>query len=603
MTRYAEDSRERVRDAVDLVQLVSARTELRRAGANSYFGRCPFHDERTPSFHVRPDDGHYHCFGCAASGDAFRFVMETEGMGFREALETLAERFGVELQCVDEDPAAAARRARRDRLHALLDRAAAYYARSFWEAAEAAPARDYLAGRGLGEEVLRGFRVGYAPAAWDRLSAASRRAGFSEEELVAAGLAQRSRRAGGRLYDRFRERIIFPLVDRRGRVLGFGARALRADQQPKYLNTSEGEVFHKGRQLFGADRARAVDGELVVVEGYTDVLALHQAGIANSVAIMGTSLTDDQVGELARMASTVTLALDADRAGQEAMLRAARLAERRSVALRVVPWPEGTDPADLVAREGADAMRARLARSMPFVAFRVERVLATADVDSAEGRDRALAELRPVLSTLGPSVLREELVRRAAARLDLSEALVASLARDGAGHARADGARRGSAAAASGPRGPEAAASERAPAPDRRAQTERTYLALCIALPDAGREALDHVRPDEHFTGPLVRRAAEHLREHLGDPMAGLRPGEDDELAALLAELSTRFEGPVSASALELEALQLEQGRVDRQIAAARAEGGRGVPTLARERAEVRTRIDRVSERIDREAG
>ncbi|HEY5316927.1 MAG TPA: DNA primase, partial [Solirubrobacteraceae bacterium] len=298
MSRYTADSRDRVRDAVDMLTLVSPRAELRRAGVNSYFGLCPFHDERTGSFHVLPDDKRYHCFGCQASGDAFDFVMETEGVDFVGALETLADRFGVKLETEDEDPAAAARRRRRERLHELLGRATTYYARYLWEADEAAGARSYLIGRGLSEETLREFRVGYAPSAWDRILLASRRAGFTDEELLAVGLAQRSQSRPGSIFDRFRERIMFPLADARGRVLGFGARAMRDNQRPKYLNTSENELYHKGNQLFGIDLARgpaARAGRALLVEGYTDVLALHQAGLHNAVGIMGTALTEEQL--------------------------------------------------------------------------------------------------------------------------------------------------------------------------------------------------------------------------------------------------------------------------------------------------------------------
>ncbi|MGZ4261750.1 MAG: DNA primase, partial [Solirubrobacteraceae bacterium] len=243
MTRYTDDSRERVREAVDMVALVSARTELRRAGVNSYFGICPFHEERTGSFHVSPDERLYHCFGCQASGDAFKFVMETEGVDFTGALETLAQRFGVELEVEAEDPRAAARRQRRDRLQSLVERAAVYYARYLWEAREAADAREYLLGRGLREETLRKFRVGYAPSAWDRMMLASRRAGFTDEELEAVGLAQRSRQRPGQIFDRFRGRIMFPSADQRGRVVGFGARAMRDAQRPKYLNSAENELY------------------------------------------------------------------------------------------------------------------------------------------------------------------------------------------------------------------------------------------------------------------------------------------------------------------------------------------------------------------------
>ena len=257
MSRFTADSRDRVRDAVDMIAVVSDHTELRRAGASEYVGRCPFHDERTPSFGVNPIEKVYYCFGCQASGDVFTFVMETEGLDFPGALQTLADRFGVELETEEEDPGAAARRQRRQRLQSLLGRASEYYARYLWEAREATGAREYLLGRGLREETLKEFRVGYAPSPWDRILTASRRAGFSDDELLTVGLAQRSQNRPGQIYDRFRERIMFPSTDARGNVIGFGARAMRDNQRPKYLNTAEGELYHKRRVLFGLDRARA----------------------------------------------------------------------------------------------------------------------------------------------------------------------------------------------------------------------------------------------------------------------------------------------------------------------------------------------------------
>src|SRR4051794_37844484 len=314
-----------------MVELVGARYDLRRVGSR-WTGLCPFHDERTPSFSVNAENKLYHCFGCGESGDAIGFVQATDGLDFREAVEVLAERYRVELKLENEDPQAEQRRRRRERLLKLVERTAGYYERVLWASPEAARARDYLAGRGLGEEVLRKFRVGYSPSAWDKVLTAAQRDGFSQEELAAAGLAQRGRNGG--LYDRFRARVMFPLADSRGKVLGFGARALRDDQRPKYVNTSENEIYHKGRQLFGIDLARAAAakrGSLVAVEGYTDVLALHQAGIEETVAIMGTALTPEQIAEFARTARVVYLALDADRAGQDAMLRAAALAKKQDV--------------------------------------------------------------------------------------------------------------------------------------------------------------------------------------------------------------------------------------------------------------------------------
>src|SRR4051812_42649984 len=398
MARFSSDSRERVRDAVDMIELVGTRTELKRAGANRYQGLCPFHDERTPSFGIDPANKLYYCFGCGKGGDCFSFVEETEGMRFPEAMQFLADRYSVELEVEAEDPQEAARRAQRERLLELLERTATFYACHLWESAEAAGARAYLADRGLDEATLREFRVGYAPSAWDTVLLASRRAKFSNQEIAASGLAVRSRE--GKIYDRFRRRITFPLCDTRGRVLGFGARALGADQQPKYLNSPEGDVYHKGRQLFAIDIARAAAAKshaVILTEGYTDVLAFHQAGFKNTVGLMGTAMTPDQVSELLRLAPTALLALDPDAAGQEAMVRAERLARARNLKVDVVPLPPGTEPADLVQREGSDAVAKLVSEAVPFVQFRVEKILAAADI-SSWGRDQAIAQLRPAFA-------------------------------------------------------------------------------------------------------------------------------------------------------------------------------------------------------------
>ena len=645
MSRYTADSKDRVRDAVDMITLVSGRTELRRAGHNSYFGRCPFHEERTGSFHVRPEEKHYHCFGCQESGDPFDFVMQTEGLDFRGALESLAQRFGVTLELEDEDPQARARRERRERLHALLDRAASYYARYLWESSEAAKARAYLAERGLEEETLRTYRVGYAPSAWDKMLMGSRQAGFSEDELLATGLAQRSRRQRGSLYDRFRERIMFPLADARGRVVGFGARAMRDNQPPKYLNTSEGEVFHKGSQLFGIDvarRAAARAGTIVLAEGYTDVLALHQAGIHNAVGVMGTSLTDEQARELERTARTLVLALDADGAGQEAMVRASRVAAGRRLELRVVPLPQGMDPADLVKRDGADAVRERVGRSVPFVSFHVDKILASADLGDAEGKDRAIAELRPVIAPVPPSVLREELIGRIAGRLGLSDQLAATLleqqgepapppapapqpaARDGwddrwegdpgpeppsswEGPDAADESAyweslndsAGAAhAAGGGGSGYGAAPATVAQATAQNAKGEREFLALCVKFPREGAQALAWLDPEQHLTSAITRRAALHLREpgRLEAPMDAVPDGDVEQF---LFELVRDAEGSAAASAsLEHARLLLEWWRLRRAIAQAKAEGAGGVYELKRAEGEVRRQLAVLGEQL-----
>ena len=589
MARYTQDSRERVRDAVDFAELVGARTELRRAGVRRLQGLCPFHEERTPSFGIDPVEKLYHCFGCGVGGDVFSFVMETEGLDFAGALEALADRYGVELERETEDPRDAARRQARDRLLALLERTAAYYVRVLWESPEAADARAYLAGRGLEEGALREYRVGFAPGAYDRVVGASARAGFSVDELLACGLATR-RRDGRGVIDRFRGRITFPLCDERGRVLGFGARALRPDDRPKYLNSSDNDVFHKHEVLYGADLARtaaARAGRVVLVEGYTDAVALRQAGVAEVVGSMGTALTDRQVSALARLAPTALFCQDPDAAGQEAVSRsvaALRDVNRgragRGVEFKIVRLPAGQDPADVVQRSGGDEMQRLLGQAVPLPRFEVERALEHGDTGSAEGRDRILDDVRPVIAPLPPSIMRDELVRLVAGRLQMTPELVdATLARGPAARP-----------AYSPPR-----QNGGGDALDRREQTERAYLALCLALPEEGEARLASADLNDLFSAPATRRAAEYLRGRLRSP-AGELPAGDEPLARLVAELVIRA-GQLEATPakLELEGLQLDLLSLDRRIAAARTVGEGGIHELATERQQV---LDAIRHRL-----
>ncbi len=392
---------------------------------------------------------------------------------------------------------------------------------------------------------------------------------------------------------------MFPAADARGRVLGFGARAMRENQGPKYVNSPEGELYHKRSQLFGIDLARAPAaraGRMILVEGYTDVLALHQAGIRNAVGIMGTALTEEQIGELERVVRVLELCLDADRAGQDAMLRAARLAAARTppLELRVVPLPEGTDPAELVEREGADALRGLVDESSPFVVFHVESILARAELGSAEGRDRAMRELRQVLSELPPSLVRDELFRRVSGRLELSEARLASLVSEGrGGHAPAPSAGNG--------HGAPVQRTQSVSPLDRGVRTERTFLVLCLAVPRAGDAALAAIDPDELLTSEILRRAARHLAGRVASPLADL-PADDDELARVVADLVARAgrAGEVSEERLEHARLVLELGRIDRAIVRARAQGAAGTHELAHEREQVLAGIRGVVARLEK---
>jgi DNA primase len=585
VARFTTESRDRVKDAADIVEIVSAYTDLQQRGKD-YWGNCPFHDERTPSFKVNATDKLYYCFGCEASGDVFRFVEEKEGLTFPEAVESLAERYGVELERESEDPRAEEKRRRRARLWELLERTAKYYERYLWESPKAEKARAYLAERGLGEEVLRRFGVGMAPSPWDQVLKGSMRAGFKPDELLASGLVQKGQKGGH--YDRFRNRITFPIRDQRGRVLGFGARALTRDQRPKYLNSPEGELYRKSHTLYGIDRARgpiAKARRAIVVEGYTDVLALHQAGVEEAVAIMGTAITPEQVSMLAGLTDAVVLALDADRAGADAMIRAQKVAGGRGLELRVAAMPEGEDPADMLEDGSADRFMGLVDGAIDLPSFRIDVALGRGQLSSLAGRERVLDEVGPVLKAMGETALGfDELVRKVADRLDTDPSLVLARVRSAPDAPTAQGAA-----------GPDGEGNGKAPRPvaatlTPRETRERALLAMCIADPGVGRKFIDQLT-DEHLS-PTGQPALRWLREHLEDPMAGL-PRDDAALTSLISELVMRSgTEPASEQAMQLNFDLLEQQRLEDGISAAQQAGDYEVSSrLSRERAALTDRI------------
>ena len=591
MALISTESLERVKQTADIVEVISAHTDLRRQGAR-WVGLCPFHEERTPSFSVDAQDKLYHCFGCGVGGDVIKFIEEKEGLGFADAVELLADRYGVELEREREDPRAEARRQQRRRLEELLDRTATFYAGFLWDSDEARKAREYLAERGLGEETLRAFGVGYAPSAWDKVLVRGQRAGFSVDQMRGVGLVQRGK--GGGEYDRFRSRIMFPIRDRRGRTLGFGGRAMRSDQGAKYVNTAETDFFHKSKILYGIDRAKqaiAKAGRAVVVEGYTDVLALHQAGIEEAVGVMGTAITEEQVATLSGMVEEVVLALDADSAGQEAMLRAQRVAAGRKMRILVAAMPAGEDPAEMMAAEGgAERFRALVEGAVELAAFQVGLVLDRTDVGSPAERDRALNEVAPILAGMGETASRDDLVRRVAEQLDLEPAMVMGrlVAARPASGGSTEAPARGNGAPAAAPRRPAELTS--------RERRERALLAMCIALPREGAGYLTRLT-EEHLS-PTGARAAAWLREHPEDVASNL-PHDDDELAGLISELVIlAHDEPASAEAMELNFLLLEQRRIEAEIArAGEADDYERRANLSRERAALVERIAR-TERV-----
>jgi DNA primase len=410
-----DSSVEEVKAAADIVSVISARTQLRKAGAR-YLGRCPFHEERTPSFSVNATEKFYYCFGCGAKGDLITFVRETEQLDFAAAIEWLADRFNVQIEYEETTPQQDARRRRRERLLDLLDSAASFYERYLWESQAGSLARDYLAGRELGEDVCREYRLGLALGGTTLTRKALGR-GFTREELVAAGLMNK------RGNDYFSRRLLFPLADARGRVLGFQARKLHEDDplRAKYVNSAEGELFRKGDLLYGLDRARtaiAKQERAVVVEGNTDVLALKQAGVDPVVAPMGTALTERQVKELSRLTTRVWLCFDGDAAGEAATLRGMELAAAKGLDVRVVALPAGLDPADL-----ADGFEQRLARAESHVGYRVRL-----EIERAEDRQEAFVRIRELLARFEDSPERQDAIRYAADKLDLPRETQAGLA-------------------------------------------------------------------------------------------------------------------------------------------------------------------------------
>lgn len=497
MPRIAPESIQSVRDGVDLVELVRGRVALTRRGGR-WVGRCPFHDERTPSFSLLPPDARrYYCHGCGATGDAFDWMQQQEGAaGFMEAVVALADRFGIELSYDEESPAEAAARAAREGRQQLLERAATYYSEYLWRAADAAPARDYLRGRGIADDLVRRFRIGYAPADGTSLAQGALREGFTRDQLVDAGLA---RLRGSRPADFFVGRITFPIADARGRVQGFGARTLNPAERAKYINSPEGPHFRKRHLLFGLAEARAAAAKgrsMVVVEGYTDVLGLVASGIDAAVACMGTSLTNEQLRLLNRWVAEVKLCFDADRAGEQAAWRSVEAAKGVPLSFSAVGLPPGRDPGDLAADDdGRGRLAAAVEDAKPLLDSLIRARIARTGGSPRE-REETLEAITGLLRNFpDSSVEKDEGVRVAAHLLQLSQGLEERLRLS----ARQD-----------------APAPSRAPAPARRASSpqevrERRLLAMAWLLPRAAAPYLESLSP-EAFTMDEHRRAFELLR-------------------------------------------------------------------------------------------
>ncbi len=419
--RISDEDIARVRDATDLVALVQERVVLKQKG-RLFWGCCPFHQEKTASFKIDPATQLWHCFGCGLGGDAYGFVMRIEGVDFGEAVRILADRARIEIT----EETGGAPRSLRERLFEATESAIAFYHDVLTKSPEAGAtnAREYLGARGFGSDVARTWRLGYSPG-YGQLVHHLAQAGFSAEEIETANLGLKGQ--GGQLRDRFFERVMFPIFDLQGRAIAFGGRVI-GPGEPKYLNTQDTPIFHKSANMFGIDRAKGAitaTGVAIVVEGYTDVIALHDAGITNAVATLGTALTREHVRLLSRFARRIVYVFDGDEAGLRAADRAVEFVDmgntmeagRSRVELFAAVVPEGQDPADMVASEGSAAMTALVDEAVPLLRFSIDRRLSRWDLDVPEERTRALKEAAEVLAPVKGSLLADDYASYIAGKL------------------------------------------------------------------------------------------------------------------------------------------------------------------------------------------
>jgi DNA primase len=434
---------EEVKSRVNIADVVGEYVSLKNASVGSLKGLCPFHDEKSPSFNVRPMQGFYHCFGCGEGGDVYKFLQQMESISFYEAVEKLAARVGFELTYEDGGPAVD--QGQRSRILEANTAAATFY-QSQLMTDDAIPGRDFLKGRGFDKAAAEQFGIGFSPKGWSNLTDHLKKLGFTIDELVAAGLATKSDRGA---YDKFRGRLIWPIRDSTSQVIGFGARKLFEDDQgPKYLNTSDTLVYHKSAVLYGIDLAKkeiSKQQRVVVVEGYTDVMACHLAGITTAVATCGTAFGDDHIRLLNRMLSAekdtpaeVIFTFDPDAAGQKAAMRAFNDSHKFSAQTFVAVGPDGLDPCDLRSEKGDDAVRLMIENKKPLFEFAIKQKIAKFDLSTIEGRVGAARAAAPVVSAIRDSAMRPAYIRELAGWVNLDGNEVASLVDAAAKESRSD---------------------------------------------------------------------------------------------------------------------------------------------------------------------
>ena len=423
MPRIPEDILERIRDATDIVDVVSEHVQLGKKG-RSFFGLCPFHDEKSPSFSVNPDRQIYHCFGCGVGGNVFKFLQEIDRVTFMEAVKFLAERTGINLPERSGPSREEADSA--DRLYRANDLAQKYFHHMLLNDDAGTKAREYLQARRLESETIERFGIGYATPGWDGLLKAAGRRDLPPQIMEQAGLAL-PRQSGNGHYDRFRDRVTFPIANLSNRTIAFGARALQPDQEPKYLNSPETPIYHKGRVLYGLsdtrDAVRRQDS-VIVVEGYMDLLSLIQAGIEHVAATSGTALTEDHCRILGRYAHKVVLLFDGDAAGSTAAMRGLEVLLSTKIDARVVSLPPEHDPDTFVQEHGPDTLLARAENAQSVLDFYLQQLALHHDLSSVEGKSRAVETFKPLLAKLDKpqdATRRDLLLREVSQRLSIDE--------------------------------------------------------------------------------------------------------------------------------------------------------------------------------------
>ena len=563
-----------IRERVRIEEVVGDYVQLRRAGADSLKGLCPFHDEKSPSFHVRPNHGHFHCFGCGEGGDVYAFIQKIEHASFVEAVELLADRVGHTISYTGPATSVQRDRGSRSRLVAANAAAAEFYAAAL-ESDEAAPARQYLTERNFDAEAARRFGCGFAPSGWEKLTKHLQRKGFEFKELEAAGLSREGRRGP---MDRFHRRLLWPIRTASGEVIGFGARRLFDDDpmEAKYINTPETLLYKKSSVLFGIDLAKrdiAKGHQAVVVEGYTDVMAMHLAGVTTAVASCGTAFGDEHLAMLRRLMmddsffrGELIYVFDGDAAGRAAALKAFDGEQKLAGQSFVAVAPEGMDPCELRLKSGDGALRDLVARRTPLFEFAIRSALAEIDLESAEGRVAALGRCIPMVGQIKEPTLRDEYARQLAGWIGWDDvAQVIDRARGAAKTSkqpvRVSGSLRGSGQASAAANSGESASSR----PDPRDPTlwpQREALKSALQYPALAGPVFDSLTV-ESFTHPgyAAVRAALYAA---GGTSTGVTGGQwidavrQQTTSALTAGL---------ISELGVEAIQADDEKLPRYIA------------------------------------